>query len=94
MRELISYGGSIEKLFQVLNIPRDEEWESRIPWGDGRNRWNKMAYVSSKKKRKDEVIEEDSDESPSGEEESDNSESDIDPELVRNATKYGIPSVV
>ena len=43
-----------------------------------------MASVSTKKKRKDEIIQEDSDEDSSSEAESDeNSESDIDPELVK-----------
>ena len=50
-----------------------------------------MASVPTKKKRKDEIIQEDSEESSSGEDENDNSESDIDPELVRNVTKYEIP---
>lgn len=45
---------------------------------------------SSKKKRKEEIIEKDIDTSSSEDVESDSSESDIDPELVRNGMKYAI----
>ena len=47
-----------------------------------------MASTSSKKKKKDEAIQEDTDEDSSIEDRSENSESDFDPDLVRKALKH------